>query len=125
MITFLANPPAGFVLAMAGILFAACLAAFLVRFTHLARCGVFAAASAVILTGLAVATLLMPLSLDGTACGIAAGAPGAEAATSICQVVQQTVFESAAWLALAGVAAAFLSFAPSLRHKPQPARAAA
>ncbi|WP_313812126.1 hypothetical protein [Glutamicibacter sp.] len=119
MMTLLAEPPASFVMAIAGILFVACLLTFLVRYTHLARCGVFIAASAVILTGLAVTTLFMPLSLNGTTCGMAAGALGANASTSVCHVVQQTVFESATWLALAGMATAFLSFAPGLRTKPQ------
>ena len=115
MIDFLSEPPAGFVLSLAGLLFAACLAIFLARRTRMAPCGACIAGAAVLLTCAAALAMLFPLSLQGSACGIPAGALGLGAATGECGIVVKTVFDTALWLGLAGAAAAFLSFAPGLR----------
>ncbi len=115
MIDFLSEPPAGFVLSLAGLLFAACLAIFLARRTRMARCGACIAGAAVLLTGAAALAMLFPLSFQGAACGMPAGALDLGAAAGECGIVAKTVFDTALWLGLAGAAAAFLSFAPGLR----------
>lgn len=118
MIDLLTEPPAGFVLSLAALLFAACLAVFLARRTRMARCGAFVAGAAVLLTGAAALAMIFPLSIRGTACGMPAGALDPGAAAGGCRIVAKTVFDTALWLGLGGAAAAFLSFAPGLRTVP-------
>lgn len=114
MMANLSGLPACVVIAVAAGLFALCLLVLLWRFTKLSSCGVFVACGAVVLTGLAAATLFVPLSLDGQRCGPAAGVLGLGASDPLCHSILTTVFQSAAWLALAGLGALFVSFAPSL-----------
>ncbi len=118
MIDFLSQPPASLILLLAGLLFVACLLIWLTRRARMARCGVCVGAAAVLFSAAAVVALLLPLSFQGAACGISAGAFGLNSPGGECGNVLKSVFDTALWLAMAGAAAAFLSFAPGLRTAP-------